>query len=242
MIRWRLSDKTLCHWPARPKGIIEIIGGSYLSFKPEISYKILLDELAKKNLAIHLWSYVPSFDHQTQANQAWKSLRKARKSLEGRVGKLPSPFRMGHSLGCKLHLISPDGGRNSQGLIALSFNNFPAKKSVPLLGKINSKFNYQKEFSPNTKETLKLILNQYRQPRNLLITFNNDKLDQSKILLKYLKTREIDKSENITLKGNHLTPVSIGIKSSLFIKDNAKNSISEDLKELIKSISTWTSQ
>ena len=128
----RISDVS-CQWPSRPVGLIELIGGSYISIKPEVTYKRLISCLLKRNFAVHSWGYIPNFDHQLQANQAWKQFRQSRKILEKRVGLIPKSIRLGHSLGCKLHLLAPDGGRNCDGLVAMSFNNFKADKSIPYL-------------------------------------------------------------------------------------------------------------
>ena len=109
MTNWRKIDQTWCSWPSKPTALIEMIGGSYLAATPNISYKTLLNSLSQKNIAIHAWSYIPSLDHQAQANEAWKDLRKCRLKLESRIGNISyEPIRLGHSLGCKLHLIAPD--------------------------------------------------------------------------------------------------------------------------------------
>ena len=110
---WRLS-------PAQPIGQVDFIGGSYLAATPQVSYRRLLEDLGKAGLAVNAWAYVPGFDHQSQAREAWAAFRTARRELEQRHGSLPTPLRLGHSLGCKLHLLAPDGGRNSRGLVALS--------------------------------------------------------------------------------------------------------------------------
>ena len=112
--------------------MIEFIGGSYLAATPQISYRRLLEELAADGLAVHAWAYVPGFDHQRQARDAWSAFRSARRQLEERCGTFGAPLRLGHSLGCKLHLLAPDGGRGSRALVALSFNNFNADRSIPL--------------------------------------------------------------------------------------------------------------
>ena len=194
----RLSDVS-CQWPSRPVGLIELIGGSYISIKPEVTYKRLISCLLKRNFAVHSWGYIPNFDHQLQANQAWKQFRQSRKILEKRVGLIPKSIRLGHSLGCKLHLLAPDGGRNCDGLVAISFNNFRADKSIPLLRKMSKKLNFQTEFSPSPSETLNLVREHYEQINNLLIKFKNDNLDQNDFLLKSLKERSADKSKIMKL-------------------------------------------
>ena len=69
------------------------------------------------------------------------------------------PIRIGHSLGCKLHLIAPDGGRKSNSFIGLSFNNFKIDKSIPFLSKAKKKLKIQAEFSPSPSETMRIISN-----------------------------------------------------------------------------------
>ena len=234
----RISD-VCCQWPTRPIGLIEIIGGSYISIKPELVYKKLISELFQKNFAIHTWSYIPNFDHQIQANQAWKQFRFSRKILKKKVGIFSKTIRLGHSLGCKLHLLAPDGGRNCNGLVAISFNNFRAGKSIPMLKKMSEKLNFQTEFSPSPLEALSLIKEHYDQKNNLLIRFKNDNLDQSNILLKSLREREVDKSKIIELNGNHLTPVSLGIREKL-LRANSQSSLKyKKINLIVDQITKW---
>ena len=48
----RISDVS-CQWPARPSGLIELIGGSYISIKPEVAYKRLISGFLQRNFAVH---------------------------------------------------------------------------------------------------------------------------------------------------------------------------------------------
>ena len=234
----RISDVS-CQWPSRPIGLIELIGGSYISIKPEVTYKRLISCFLQRNFAVHSWSYVPNFDHQLQANYAWKQFRQSRKTLEKRVGLKLKSIKLGHSLGCKLHLLAPDGGRNCDGLVAISFNNFKADKSIPLLRKISQKLSFQTEFSPSPSETLNLIRENYEQINNLLIKFKNDNLDQNNLLLKLLKDRNSDNSELIRLEGNHLTPVSLGLREKL-LKSNSQSSLKyKKINLIVDQINHW---
>ncbi len=242
MKRWRNLDNIYCLWPAKPIGLFEMIGGSYLSSNSQITYRRFLEGLHDCNIAIHTWDYLPSFDHQTQANEAWKSFRKCRKKLELRVGDLPKSIRIGHSLGCKLHLLAPDGGRNSSSLIAISFNNFTASKSIPMLKKIGPKLGFHSEFSPSPNETLNLIYTHYLQPKNLLIQFKEDQLDQSQILFNCLKKRSKDSSESLVLDGDHLTPASAGLRQNLLGNLAENNSKYKNIKTLVNSIYDWISK
>jgi len=221
-----------CQWPSRPAGLIEIIGGSYISIKPEVSYKRLISKLLQRNFAVHAWSYIPNFDHQIQANQAWKQFRICRDILKRRVGLIKKSIRLGHSLGCKLHLLAPDGGRNCKGLVAISFNNFKASKSIPMIKKVSKRLNIQTEFSPSPVETLKLTRENYEQINNLLIKFKNDNLDESNLLLKSLKERDHDKSKIIQIEGNHLTPVNLGLREKL-LRSNIQSSLKYKIIDLV---------
>ncbi len=229
---FRRIEDVFCQWPSRPIGLIEIIGGSYISIKPEITYKRMISGLLKRNFAVHSWSYIPNFDHQIQANQAWKQFRIASRTLEERTGGVQKSIRLGHSLGCKLHLLAPDGGRNCDGLVAISFNNFKADKSIPMLRKVSQRLNFQTEFSPSPAETLSIIKHNYEQANNLLIRFKNDNLDQNHLLLKSLKDRDLDKSKIMQIDGTHLTPVSLGLREKL-LKSNIKGSLKYKKIDLI---------
>ncbi len=241
MTRWRSIGKVWCSWPAQPKGLIELIGGSYLSATPHICYKRLLEGLIDNGFAIHAWRYIPGFDHQAQANDAWRNFRLSREKLKLRIGVGFKPIRLGHSLGCKLHLLAPDGGRNSQSLIAISFNNFKADQSIPMIRKVSSSLGIQTEFSPNPDQTIKLIIQQYHQEKNLLIRFRNDELDQSHKLLESLKQRNFDSSSILNIDGNHLTPASTGLRNNLlgeWADDSMKR---KNLNHLITTIINWSS-
>ncbi len=243
MTQWRKINRIWCIWPSKPKELIEMIGGSYLGLSPNISYKRLLEGLSKKNIAIHAWNYLPGFDHQAQSNEAWKEFRECRIKLQSRIGNEPyKPIRLGHSLGCKLHLIAPDRGRNSKLFIGLSFNNFKADSSIPMLSKLKRKLNIQSEFSPSPLETMNLISKQYVQPRNLLIRFNEDRIDQTKLLLEHLQARSKDNSKVIDLEGNHLTPASSGFKHLLSEQSIENNYEVDRLSDLIDTIYKYATE
>ena len=200
------------------RGTVEFIGGSYLAATPQLSYRRLLEGLAVRGWRIRAWSYVPGFYHQDQANTAWRRFRQLRDAdVEGGEPGQVS-LRLGHSLGCKLHLLAPDGGRGGAGLVALSFNNFSAERSIPLLAELGQQFNFRSEFSPSPEETLQQVARTYLQPRNLLVRFNRDQIDQSKRLLGVLQGRRGDASRLMELPGDHLSPASAGLRQSLLGK------------------------
>ncbi len=207
-MNWRQRGSLWCLKPADPRGCVAFIGGSYLAATPQLSYRRLLEALARRGLEIQAWSYVPGFDHQAQANEAWRLFRAARPET------LPA-LRLGHSLGCKLHLLAPDNGRGCSGLVALSFNNFSAERSVPLLAELGPRLGFSSEFSPSPAETLRLVGRNYRQPHNLLVRFSRDGIDQSRRLLAVLQERPDDHSQLLELPGDHLTPASAGLRQNI---------------------------
>ena len=233
MTRWRqLGDIWELEPAARERGTLEFIGGSYLAASPQLSYRRLLEALASLGWRVRAWSYVPGFDHQDQANLAWRRFRQLR-GADGAV------LRLGHSLGCKLHLLAPDGGRGSSSLVALSFNNFSAERSIPLLAELGQQFNFRSEFSPSPEQTLTQVALTYRQPRNLLVRFNRDQIDQSKRLLGVLQARPDDASELQELPGDHLAPASAGLRQNLLGKWADDPARQQALERIARTIDAW---
>ena len=148
--------------------------------------------------------------------------------------------RLGHSLGCKLHLLAPDGGRGSRALVALSFNNFQADRSIPLLGELAPRLGVETEFSPSPAETLRLISRHYQQERNLVVRFGRDELDQSDDLIQALKQRPSDSSTTLGLPGDHLTPASAGLRRSFlgnWADDPKRVAV---IRQLSRTICNWS--
>ena len=238
MPRWQQHDDLWLLEPdQQPRGLIEFIGGSYLAARPQLSYRRLLEALSSRGWMVQAWSYVPGFDHQSQANAAWRRFRQARNQMAHPA--MERPVRLGHSLGCKLHLLAPDGGRGSNSLIALSFNNFSAERSVPLLAELGQQFNFRSEFSPSPQETLDQVRTSYQQPRNLLVRFRRDGIDQSQRLLTVLEQRAQDQSELVELPGDHLSPSSAGLRRQLFGDWADDPSRQRSLEQIASVVDTW---
>ena len=105
-----------------------------------------------------------------------------------------------------------------------------------MLRKISDKLSLQAEFSPSPNETLNLINKYYEQQNNLIISFKNDNLDQGYILLECLKQRSLDNSKRLKLEGDHLTPVSLGLREKLLsskFKDSSKYKSIDSIVNLI---------
>jgi len=235
---WRQRGELWCLEPPEAGGLVEFIGGSYLATTPQLSYRRLLEGLAEAGWAVRAWSYVPGFDHQSQANAAWRCFRQARGE---RSAKTPL-LRLGHSLGCKLHLLAPDAGRGCTGLVALSFNNFSAERSVPLLAGLGEQLGFRSEFSPSPRQTLQLVQDLYRQPHNLLIRFGDDSLDQSGRLLAALRSRPDDRSRLLELPGDHLTPASAGLRRNLLGDWADDPGRQRQINALAEQITSWSNR
>jgi hypothetical protein len=240
MARWRSVGALWLLDPARAHGgTVEFIGGSYLAASPQVSYRRLLEALAGLGWKVRAWRYVPGFDHQQQANEAWRAFR-AQRQHQQQAGT--PVLRLGHSLGCKLHLLAPDGGRGCSALAALSFNNFSAERSVPLLAELGQQFGFRSEFSPSPAATLEQVQRSYLQPRNLLVRFKADQIDQSARLLDVLRSRPGDATELIELPGDHLSPASGGLRRQLLGRWADDPTRSRRIEQLAASLNAWLAQ
>ena len=143
-------------------------------------------------------------------------------------------------MGCKLHLLAPDQGRGCSGEALLSFNNFSADRSIPLLGELAPRLGVRSEFSPGPEETLRLISSQEHRRQRLLIRFRQDQLDQSRPLLRQLQTIG-EQVELMELSGDHLTPASAGLRQQLLggLGDEQRQ---RQLDQLAESIERWWQQ
>ena len=79
----------------------------------------------------------------------------------------------------------------------------------------------------------------YRQPRNLLVRFNRDQIDQSKRLLGVLQGRPDDASELQELPGDHLAPASAGLRQNLLGKWADDPARQQALERIARTIDTW---
>jgi hypothetical protein len=126
--------------------------------------------------------------------------------------------------------------------VALSFNNFSAERSVPLLAELGQQFQFRSEFSPSPEQTLELVGRSYGQPRNLLVRFNRDELDQSARLLGALRQRPQDRSQLLELPGDHLTPASAGLRRQLLGDWADDPSRQRAVEQLAEAIGRWSRQ
>jgi hypothetical protein len=196
--------------PPHPLGIVHFLGGAFVAAAPNLTYRWLLENLARQGYVIIATPFVNTLDHGAIA----RSVLNQFESILGRLQRqnpllksyLPI-YGLGHSMGCKLHLlIGSLYGVEREGNILISFNNYPVKRAVPFLDTLTIDTSFI-EFSPSPAETQDLIAANYEIRRNLLIRFRDDEIDQTLTLNPLLKSRFAEMIAALTLPGNHLTPL-----------------------------------
>jgi hypothetical protein len=219
--------------PPRPVAIIHFLGGAFVAAAPQVTYRSLLEFLAQQGYVIIATPFVNTFDHQEIARRVLRLGNLALEHLTTEVlrsGYLPV-YGVGHSMGCKLHLlIGSLFPQERAGNILISFNNYPARRSIPLLeqftqvSKVTSQWtsqvasqflpqftspiaDFNVEFTPSPEATNELIATQYQVRRNLLIKFSDDTIDQTRSLMNALEERFPEMTALERLKGSHLTPL-----------------------------------
>lgn len=200
--------------PQKPIGVIHFLGGAFVATAPQVTYRLLLEYLAEKGFLVVATPFVNTLDHKAIAETALLNFERALVRLEDRGiignGYLPI-YGLGHSMGCKLHLlIGSMHPVERAGNILISFNNYAAKEAIPLVEQLNSTINL--EFTPSPSETNAIVQKHYKIRRNLLIKFSNDTIDQSAALTSILQARFGKMAIAQTLAGNHLTPLGQDIK------------------------------
>jgi hypothetical protein len=235
--------------PVRPIGIVHFLGGAFVATAPHLTYGLLLEYLAEKGFAVIATPFINTLDHSAIAQQVLLNFERVLVRLEERepafAGYLPI-YGLGHSMGCKLHLlIGSSPGIERAGNILISFNNYAARDAIPLVEQFNTAINV--EFTPSPTETYKLVKENYNIRRNLLIKFGNDTLDQSAALTKLLQNRFGEMVAIQTLKGSHLTPLGQDVKWQAGKEFNPfdavgqwfKQEVYRDLNQLKRSLMLW---
>ncbi|MEC4817750.1 MAG: DUF1350 family protein [Scytonema sp. PMC 1069.18] len=234
--------------PQNPIGIIHFLGGAFVATAPHLTYRWLLEQLANKGYAVIATPFVNTLDHTTIAKSVLLNFERALIRLqEGsalRKRYLPI-YGLGHSMGCKLHLlIGSLFNVDRAGNILVSYNNYAARDAIPLIEQFNIA---AVEFTPSPLETHKLVQERYNIRRNLLIKFTNDTLDQSAALTELLKLRFPEMVTVQTLAGTHVTPLGQDVKWQMgesFSPFDAfgqwfKQEVYRDLNQLRYSILFW---
>ena len=199
--------------PPRPKGIVHFLGGAFVAAAPQVTYRFILENLAHQGYAIVATPFINTFDHgeiaQSVLSRFEQTLDRLRATRTLRRRYLPI-YGLGHSMGCKLHLlIGSLFSVERSGNILISFNNFPARRSIPLMEQIAPMMGSMMdvEFTPTPDETDRIVAKEYQIRRNLLIKFTRDDLDQTPGLYDVLQRRFPNMVTLQTLNGTHTTPM-----------------------------------
>jgi len=214
-IDWQEISGNWLWVPPRPKAIIHFLGGAFVAAAPHITYRWLLEQLGHQGYAVVATPFINTFDHATIAKDVLITFEQGLHYLHRQrgLGYLPI-YGLGHSMGCKVHLLinslplSQSQGAERAGNILMCFNNYPARRSIPLLDQvIQFSPNLAVEFTPSPEETLKLVAQQYSIRRNLLIKFRRDDIDQTRALADVLVSRFPELTTVQILPGTHTTPI-----------------------------------
>jgi hypothetical protein len=198
--------------PDRPTAIVHFLGGAFVATAPQLTYRRILEYLAAQGYAVVATPFINTFDHREIAESVYKTSDRALEALQSRIIQRYVPiYGMGHSMGCKLHLlIGSYFPVERAGNILISFNNYAAKEAVPLVEQLTQFLSPQVfavEFTPSPAETNQIVRDRYKVRRNLIIKFSNDTLDQSLPLAEILELRFPGMTTTKRQGGNHLTPL-----------------------------------
>ncbi|MDJ0727013.1 MAG: DUF1350 family protein [Prochloraceae cyanobacterium] len=234
-----------------PIGIVHFLGGAFVGTLPNLSYRWLLEQLGKEGYVIIATPFLNTFDHTTIARDVLNRFETILERLQSNrtIARAYLPiYGIGHSMGCKLHLlIGSLFNVDRAGNILVSFNNYPASRAIPFGEQLKIDRTLNLEFKPTPRETNELILKSYQTRRNLLIRFDNDDIDQTAGLNPILQQRFPEMISILTLPGNHLTPLSQDLNwqpGEIFTPLDAigqwlKQELSRDLYRLNQEILRW---
>lgn len=234
--------------PQRPIGIIHFLGGAFVATAPHVTYRLFLEALAQKNYVVIATPFVNTFDHSAIAKTVLLNFDRTLERLHDRnaLKRYLPIYGIGHSMGCKLHLLIGSLLRVERaGNILISYNNSAARDAIPLVEQLNPAFAL--EFTPSPLETNQLVQERYNVRRNLIIKFTNDTLDQSASLTPLLQQRFGEMVTVQKLPGTHTTPLGQDIKwqsGQSFTPFDAlgqwfKQEVYRDLNQLHRSILLW---
>jgi len=237
--------------PPRPSAIIHFLGGAFVAAAPQVTYRWLLEQLGRQGYAIIATPFVNTLDHAAIARDVLNRFETTIDRLQAtnvlRKRYMPI-YGLGHSMGCKLHLLIGSLFKVERaGNILISFNNYPATRAIPFIEQLNINPAFNVEFRPSPLETNELIAQRYQVRRNLLIKFTNDDIDQTVSLTEVLQERFPNMVVIQTLNGSHVTPLGQDVNwrtGSVFTPFDAvgqwmKQEVYRDLHQLKRELIRW---
>ncbi len=206
-MNWQPVGSNWVLLPWRPVGLIHFLGGAFVGAAPQFSYGKLLEALAHQGYAVIATPFINTLDHKAIAVAVLLQFENTldRLSQSRDLDFLPI-YGLGHSMGCKLHLLIGSLFEVERaGNILMSFNNFDADRAIPLAEWLNQSVSIQ--FTPTPAQTYQLIQKYYPIRRNLLVRFRDDDLDQTREINDILSHRFPAMVTLQRLRGTHLTPL-----------------------------------
>ncbi|KGF71959.1 hypothetical protein DO97_13675 [Neosynechococcus sphagnicola sy1] len=247
-MEWQEISNNWVWVPPRPIGVVHFLGGAFVAAAPQVTYCRLLESLGRQGYVIVATPFVNTFDHQAIADDVLNRFESTLERLQATVlrRKFFPIYGVGHSMGCKLHLLLGSlFAIERAGNILISFNNYSARNSIPLAETLVTALDM--EFTPSPAATNRLVAQRYQVRRNLLIQFTKDELDQTKGLQTLLNDRFPGMVVTQTLPGNHLTPLGPDVNwqaGSAFSPLDAiaqwmRKEVYRELHELEKAMLLW---
>ncbi len=193
--------------PPQPKGLIHFLGGAFVATAPQVTYSWLLEGLAEQGYGIIATPFLNDLNHNAIAQRALNRFETAYQRL-GLFRRYLPIYGLGHSMGCKLHLlINSVYGVQRAGNLLMSYNNYPAREAVPFVEQLNSLIALDLEFTPSPERTFEIVKQDYTLTRTLLVRFQDDTVDQTEQLKTVLEKQAPQLVSYLKLSGNHLTPI-----------------------------------
>jgi hypothetical protein len=236
--------------PAQTKGIIHFLGGAFIGTAPHLAYRSLLEGLAASGYAVIATPFLNTFEHQAIARDVLNQFETLLHRLmdQERLSRDLPIYGLGHSMGCKLHLLLGSLYQvDRAGNIFMAFNNYPVERSIPFAGELRLRETFNLDFTPSPAETLRLVQEDYAIARNLLIQFRQDEIDQTADLVPLLEMRFGRETRFQCLTGNHLTPINQTFTwqaGKIFspvdaIAQRIKQEVGRDLTQLQNTVIHW---
>ena len=199
-MEWRsLADNWILQ-PRQPKAAIHFLGGAFVGATPHVAYDALLSSLARAGYAIVATPFITDPNHRQISASVANRLQAALAQMS--VAHLPL-FGLGHSLGCKLHLLNTceELAQPSRpwraGNILMAYSNASFRRDLPDWVPL--------EFEPSPAATEALVDRHYTLDRTLLIQFERDTIDNISALKQQLSHKLGPALEYRLLPGDHGT-------------------------------------
>lgn len=249
-MQWQPIGSNWVLLPRRPVALIHFLGGAFVGAAPQFSYGRLLEIIAAQGYAIIATPFINTLDHTAIAEATLYQFENTLEKLCVRFSNLRflPVYGLGHSMGCKLHLLIASLFEvDRAGNILMSFNNFDADRAIPLAEWLNQSVSIQ--FTPTPAQTYRIVQERYPITHNLLIRFRNDDLDQTREIGSILTNRFPSTVALQRLQGNHLTPLGQDLRwqsQNTFSAIDAlgqwvKQELFRDLTALEQTILAWLS-